>query len=78
MKKGEINMLQVDKKVKIKDIEKVRNDPFLEENALLVIEEENFIGEITKIEDGIHFVGFINDNGWVTQGFKADEIEEVE
>lgn len=64
--------------VQIADIEKVKEDPFLEDHALRIMETSNFTGEITKIEDDIHFVGFMNGHGWVTQGFKANEIKGVE
>ncbi|MEN1969043.1 hypothetical protein WMZ97_13330 [Lentibacillus sp. N15] len=63
--------------VRVIDKDKVRNDKHLEDSALKIIEKSNFEGDITKIEDGIHFVGFSNDLGWVTQGYKAKEIEEV-
>lgn len=71
-------MFEFGQKVRVRDEIKLKNDPFLDELAFHIIEQENFIGEITKVEEGIHFVGFINDDGWVTQGFKADEIEVVE
>ena len=63
--------------VKVINQDQVRNDEHLEDSALKIIEKSNFEGDITKIEDGIHFVGFSNDLGWVTQGFKAKEIEVV-
>lgn len=63
--------------VKIVDTNKLESDEMLEKEALQIIKESNYTGEVTKIEDGIYFVGFMNDLGWVTQGFKADEIQEV-
>lgn len=63
--------------VKIVDTNKLESDELLEKEALQIIKESNYTGEVTKIEDGIYFVGFMNDLGWVTQGFKADEIQEV-
>ena len=63
--------------VKIVNKDKTLSDPFLEDNARKIIQECDFKGKITKIEDGIHFVGFKNENGWVTQGYKANEIEVV-
>ncbi|WP_313429779.1 hypothetical protein [Siminovitchia terrae] len=70
-------MFEKGQRVHVTDVEKVKQDPFMEANSLKIMEASNFTGEITKIEDGIHFVGFMNDHGWITQGFKADEIEEV-
>lgn len=63
--------------VKIVDTNKLESDELLEKEALQIIKTSNYTGEVTKIEDGIYFVGFMNDLGWVTQGFKADEIQEV-
>lgn len=63
--------------VKVANPKSVQQDPYLESNALKIIEASKFTGEITKIQDGIHFVGFKNDLGWVTQGYKVDEIKGV-
>ena len=71
-------MFKLGQLVQVADVQKVRQDPFLEENALKIMETSNFTGEITKVENGIHFVGFMNDHGWITQGFKADEVKGVE
>lgn len=71
-------MFELNQLVEIKDKNKVENDKTLESEALKIIEASKFRGEITKIEDGIHFVGFLNDEGWVTQGFKENEIKAVE
>lgn len=71
-------MLKLGMLVKVIDIEKTKSDSLLEENALKIMETSSFTGELTKIENGIYFVGFKNDEGWVTQGFKADEIKGVE
>lgn len=64
--------------VEVLDKERIKNDPFLDAEALGIIETENFKGKITKIEDEIHFVGFKNSKGWVTQGYKFNEIKGVE
>jgi len=66
--------LKINDDVRITDVEKVKNDPLLEDHALKIITENNYEGVITKVVDGIHFVGFKNDFGWVTQGFKSNEI----
>lgn len=63
--------------VQVKDKLSVRNDDHLEESALDIIVKNNFRGEVTKIDEGINFVGFKNDLGWVTQGYKDNEIERV-
>lgn len=64
--------------VKIADVDKVNNDEFLDKDALDIIKESNYSGKVTKVEDDIYFVGFKNDLGWVTQGYRVDEIKEAE
>lgn len=64
-------------KVTVVDTKKIKNDIHLEEDAFRIIEKSNYTGEVTKIENGINFVGFKNDLGWVTQGFKDNEIKGV-
>ena len=63
--------------VRVIDTKAVKEDPFLDKEGLEIIEKSDFTGEITKIEDGIHFVGFKNEAGWVTQGYKEKEIQGV-
>ena len=63
--------------VKIKDKSKVDSDKLLDPTALSTIKASNYQGAITKVSDGIFFVGFKNEKGWVTQGFKSNEIEVV-
>ncbi len=68
-------------KVVVVDKEAVEKDEHLEEYALKIIKDSDFIGEVTKVfdeeEDTVYCVGFWNDKGWVTQGFRDDEIKEV-
>ena len=70
-------MFKVGDKVKVVDVEKVKNDDLLEDPALKIIQKNDFMGEVTEIMDDIYLVSFKNELGWVTQGFKADEIQEV-
>lgn len=69
--------MKLNDNVKVKDTPKIDNDQTLESNALSIIKKSNYQGVVTKISDGIFFVGFKNDLGWVTQGYKSDEIEVV-
>lgn len=69
---------KVGQKVKIADVNKTKNDALIEEQGQRILEASNYTGEITKIENGIHFVGFKNEHGWLTQGFKSSEIKGVE
>lgn len=69
-------------KVSVIDYDKVINDPLIEDKALEIIIKEGFIGYVSKIfkepdGDVIFSVGFKNELGWVTQGFKAEELKEV-
>lgn len=67
--------MKINTKVKIKDIQRLKQDEHLEEQALKIIEASNYEGVITKVIDDVFMVGFKNDIGWVTQGYKANEIE---
>ena len=69
--------MKINDEVKIKDKSKVDNDKLLDSEALSIIKASNYQGAITKISDGIFFVGFKNVKGWVTHGFKSNEIEVV-
>lgn len=69
--------MKLGSKVKVKDINKVKNDELLEKSALEIIKASKFCGEVTKIVDDIFMVGFKNEKGWVTQGYKEKEIEVV-
>lgn len=71
-------MFELNRLVEVVDKDKVNKDKTLESQALKIIKKSNYRGEVTKVEDGIHFVGFANDEGWVTQGFKENEIKAVE
>ena len=51
-------MFKEGQKVRVVDTKAVKEDPFLDKEGLQIIEKSDFTGEITKIEDGIHFVGF--------------------
>lgn len=70
-------MFKVGQEVKSTNTEEVMNDPFLDDEGKEIIKASNFVGKITKIEDGIHFVGYQNEKGWLTQGYKSQEIEGV-
>ena len=74
---------KVGDEVEVVDIDAVVGDKYLEKDALGIISSSNFRGEVTKIfeePDGdiIFSVGFKNDLGWVTQGFKENELKGVE
>ena len=69
--------MQLNDIVTMKDKSKVDFDPMLDATAAAIIRASNYQGAITKISDGIFFVGFKNDKGWVTQGYKLNEIEVV-
>lgn len=70
-------MFEVGKTVDVVDRDKLLEDSFLEEEALEIIIQNGFKGEVTKVYNDIHFVSFKNDLGLVTQGYRFDEIKEV-
>lgn len=70
--------MKLGQKVEVINPELVKQDEHLSSLALQIIEENKFIGEITKIEDDLYYVGFRNSLGWVTQFYEASEIKGVE
>jgi len=73
---GNVKMIfKVGDRVRVVDEGKVRSDIYLEETALDIIKKSRYKGEVTKIVDDVYFVGFKNDLGWVTQGYKANELK---
>lgn len=70
-------MFRLGEKVKVVNVEALENDDLMEDNAIKIIKNNDYIGKITKINEGIHFVGFNNKYGWVTQGYKENEIKAV-
>lgn len=63
--------------IEIRNISKLKEDVVLDSPALSIIEANDYQGVITSISGDIFFVSFKNDLGWVTQGFKKNEIKEV-
>lgn len=63
--------------VKVIDVESIKKDELMDNEALEIMQKSNFTGDVTKVEGHIYFVGFSNELGWVTKGFKSDEIERV-
>lgn len=72
-------MVSVGDKVKIKNPDLEVQDELLEQNTVDILNELNFIGEVSQIQEGLFYVGFKSKEGrgWLTQVFKEDEIEEV-
>lgn len=72
-------MFVVGDKVKIKNPDLEVQDELLEQNTVDILNELNFIGEVSQIQEGLFYVGFKSKEGrgWLTQVFKEDEIEEV-
>lgn len=70
-------MFKVGDKVKIKDPDVQVQDELLEKEAIDILKELSFIGEVSQVQEGLFYVGFKSGKGlgWVTQVFKEDEIE---
>jgi hypothetical protein len=72
-------MLKVGDKARVKNPDLETKDEVLEQNTVDILEELNFIGEVTQVQDGLFYLGFKSKEGrgWLTQVFKEEEIEEV-
>lgn len=71
--------MEIGYKVKIKNPPTEAKGDMLSEEAVNLLKTLDYTGVITKIEDNLCFVGFAHETlGWVTQVFKAEEIEVVE
>ncbi|WP_181676681.1 hypothetical protein [Listeria rustica] len=74
-------MFRIDEKVAIVDVNKVKGDPFLEDNAKNILEANNYEGYVTKNfdQDGepLTAVTFYTNENRLTQVFKQDEIKKV-
>lgn len=72
-------MFKVGDKVKIKNPDTQVQDELLVQETVDILEELNFIGEVTQVQDDLFYVGFKSNEGrgWVTQVFKENEIEVV-
>lgn len=70
-------MFKAGDKVKIKDPDVQIQDELLEKEAIDILKERNFIGEVSQVQEGLFYVGFKSEKGlgWVTQFFKENEIE---
>lgn len=64
-------------KVRILNPKMVAEDDLLQEETIDILKVLDFIGEITQIQNELYYVGFKKENTWVTQVFKASEIEVI-
>lgn len=71
-------MFNIGDTVKVKNPDNEIKDDLLSAEALDILTNLDFTGKVTQIQDGLHYVGFINEDGWITQVFKEEEIERVE
>lgn len=72
-------MFEVGDKVKIKKPDTAAKDDLLDQNTIDILEELEFTGEVSQVQEGLFYVGFKSKlgKGWVTQVFKPEEIEKV-
>ncbi|MBC1801067.1 hypothetical protein [Listeria booriae] len=74
-------MFKQDEKVMVIDIEKVKNDPFLDAEAKRIIESSDFQGIVTKNftenDKELTCVSFYEGSNRLTQVFKNDEIKKA-
>lgn len=70
---------KVGSKVEVKNKDLEAQGELLSQEGIDVLKAVDFTGEITQIQDGLFYVGFVDPAGnWLTQVFKEDEIVEVE
>ena len=71
-------MHKIGDKVKVKHPDVEAKGELLSVETIDLLKKLDFTGFITQVKDGLYFVGFADEKlGWVTQVFKADEIERV-
>lgn len=70
-------MFEVGQKVKRKNTDLAEKWDFLNSEAIAILQACNFIGTVDQIQDGLYYVGFKHEDGWVTQVFKEEELELV-
>lgn len=71
-------MFKIGDRVKIKNPDIEEQGELLSPETINLLKTVEFIGTVTKLEDDLTFVGFAHESlGWVTQVFKAEEIEVV-
>lgn len=70
-------------KIKLEDAVEIKN-PELEvqgemtnPTTVKILEDCKYRGKVTQIQDGLIYVGFVTSDGWVTQVFKPEELQEV-
>lgn len=71
-------MFNVGDKAKIKSTNTKEQGELLSAETIKVLEDTNFTGEVTQIQDGLIYVGFVDSKkNWVTQVFREEELEVV-
>ena len=70
--------MEIGYKVKVKNPNTKAEGEMLSEKTVKLLEILNHTGVVTQIKDELYYVGFAHESlGWVTQVFKAEEIEVV-
>lgn len=70
-------------KINIKDTVEIKNPNIEEQGEMMnpttisILVGCKYQGEVTQVQDGLIYVSFISDAGWVTQVFKPEELQEV-
>lgn len=74
--------LNIDK-VEIKDTVEIKSPNIEEQGEMMnpttikILASCKYQGQVTQVQDGLIYVSFISDAGWVTQVFKPEELKEV-
>lgn len=73
----EIEDLKLEDVVKVINPDTVADGEMTNSTTIAILKECDNKGKVTQIQDGLVYVGFVSEIGWVTQVFKPEELEEV-
>lgn len=68
---------KLEQKVRVKKpVTDVEGD-VLSSETLATLKACNFTGQVTQLQEGLVYVGFVHNDVWVTQVFEPEELEAV-
>lgn len=73
----DINNIKLGDLVEIKKPDSEPEGEMLNTTTVEILKDCDNQGKVTQIQDGLVYVGFVSERGWVTQVFKPEEIKEV-
>lgn len=73
----DIEKIKVEDTVEIKNPEIEVQGEMTNPTTVQILKDCKCRGKVTQIQDGLVYVGFVTNDGWVTQVFKPEELQEV-